>query len=80
MSGVKAKGGKKNRKYGRNKAFCERYAKEGREKKNLIRRLRTRIRRNEHLAVVKGRRNPPRKVRPDIGAIKALKELTGTSA
>lgn len=34
------KGGKKNRKYGRNKTVCERYSREGREEKNKARRLR----------------------------------------
>lgn len=40
MAGQKAKGGTKNRKYGGNKAFCERYRKEGRREKNKARRLR----------------------------------------
>ena len=34
---VKAKGGKKNRKHGRNKKFCQRYTLEGREAKNKAR-------------------------------------------
>lgn len=37
MAGNKAKGGKKNRKFGRNKASCERYRKEGRREKNKAR-------------------------------------------
>lgn len=34
---VKAKGGKKNRKHGRNKKACQRYMLEGREVKNKAR-------------------------------------------
>lgn len=34
MAKAKAKGGKKNRKYGRNKKWCERYRAEGRREKN----------------------------------------------
>lgn len=34
-----AKGGKKNRKYLRNKPFCERYAKEGRRERNKAKKL-----------------------------------------
>lgn len=33
-SKIARKGGKKNRKYGRNKKFCERYRLEGRREKN----------------------------------------------
>lgn len=34
MSDKTRKGGKKNRKHGRNKAFCERYRAEGRRERN----------------------------------------------
>lgn len=34
MAGEKAKGGKRGRKHGRNKVFCQRYKLEGREDKN----------------------------------------------
>lgn len=34
MSGIKAKGGKKNRKYGRNKTWCEAYRKRGQREIN----------------------------------------------
>ena len=37
----KSKGGRKNRKYGRSKAWCEAYARSGREGINRKRRLRT---------------------------------------
>jgi hypothetical protein len=36
---VKAKGGKKNRKHGRNKVFCSRYLAENREAKNKARKI-----------------------------------------
>lgn len=38
-TGRKAKSGKKNRKWGRNEAFCARYRKEGRQELNRVRRL-----------------------------------------
>ncbi len=38
-NGKARKGGKKNRKYGRNKVFCERYRREGREEINRQRRI-----------------------------------------
>ena len=59
MAGLKASGGKKNRKYGRNKKFCEKYRLENRREKNLKRRLLARVRRNSK----------------DIGAVDRLKEL-----
>ena len=34
MAGLQAKGGKKNRKYGRNSKFCEMYRKQGRRERN----------------------------------------------
>lgn len=37
--GVSLKKGKKNRKWKRNKAFCERYFREGRQEKNRRRRI-----------------------------------------
>ena len=37
MSDKTHKGGKTNRKHGRNKAFCERYSREGRREKNKAR-------------------------------------------
>lgn len=45
-AGGKPKGGKKNRKHGRNKAFGERYRREGRREKNKARRLRRHLRHN----------------------------------
>jgi len=42
----KPKGGKKNRKHGRNKTGCERYRREGRREKNKARRLRRHLRHN----------------------------------
>ncbi len=44
MAGTKAKSGKKGRKIGRNKAFCERYRAEGRRLKNKIAKLRSHLR------------------------------------
>ncbi len=37
IPGAKHKGGKKNRKWGRNKKFCERYRIEGRRERNKAR-------------------------------------------
>lgn len=34
MAGIKAKGGKKNRKYGNNRAWCEAYRKRGQREIN----------------------------------------------
>ncbi len=39
MAGSGAKKGGKNRKYGRNKRFCDRYKIEGRETKNRARKM-----------------------------------------
>lgn len=39
MAGVKSKGGKKNRKWSRNKLFCAKYRTEGRQQKNKLRRI-----------------------------------------
>jgi len=36
MAGQKAKGSKKNRKFGRHKAHCQRYRIEGRREKNKL--------------------------------------------
>lgn len=47
MAGTKAKGGKKNRKLGRNSVACKRYANEGRELKNRLRKMRKHLRRNK---------------------------------
>ena len=44
--GKQPKGGKKNRKHGRNRANCERYRREGRREKNKVRKLRNYVRRN----------------------------------
>lgn len=57
MSGDKAKGSKKNRKFGNNKVYCTRYLVENRQAKNKI------IRLNRHL------KNQPN----DNQAIKALR-------
>jgi hypothetical protein len=44
MSGLnKASGGRKNRKWGRNKAFCEAYRRENRREKNKALRLKKHI-------------------------------------
>lgn len=37
MAGQKAKGGKKNRKHGRNKVFCTKYRADNREARNKAR-------------------------------------------
>ena len=39
MAGIKAKGGKKNRKFGRNKTWCERYRAEHRREKAKFRKI-----------------------------------------
>lgn len=39
MAKTKAKGGKKNRKHGRNKVFCAKYRAENREAKNKARNI-----------------------------------------
>lgn len=44
---TKAKGGKKNRKHGRNKVFCTRYKAENREAKNKARNAAREARRQE---------------------------------
>jgi hypothetical protein len=45
MTGIKAKGGKKNRKYGRNKKWCEAYRKVGTRLINKRKKLKRRIKR-----------------------------------
>lgn len=45
MAGQKAKGGKKNRKHGRNKVFCAKYRAENREAKNKARNVKREERR-----------------------------------
>ena len=55
------------------------YRAENRAKKNKIARLRRRIRKNEAMAKRKAKRSPARTVRPDIGAIAALKALNVTT-
>ena len=45
MSGIKAKGGKKNRKYGRNRKKCEAYRKAGTREINKRKKLKRRIKR-----------------------------------
>ena len=47
MAGTKAKGGKKNRKHGRNKVFCAKYRAENREAKNKARNVKREERRQE---------------------------------
>ena len=49
---------------------------EDRPRLNLIKRLRTRIRRNEAMIKRKAKRNPPRMVKVDVGAVNALKRMT----
>ena len=48
MAGLKAKGGKKNRKLGRNKRYCDRRKADGREAHNKLRRMRRHLRRHPH--------------------------------
>jgi hypothetical protein len=48
MAGEKAKGGRKNRKYGRNVKFCQKYALENRRAKNKRKKL------NRHIAKFPG--------------------------
>lgn len=43
MGGLKAKKGKKNRKFGNNKVYYTRYKNEGRQEKNRIRRIKRHI-------------------------------------
>lgn len=73
MSGIQAKGGKHNRKFGRNKIFCERYKIENRRRRNKIRRLKHRISVNAKLIARKVKVG--RIINLDIGAIKALEAL-----
>jgi hypothetical protein len=42
MSGIKAKGGKKNRKYGRNRKWCEAYRARGQKEINKARKQKRR--------------------------------------
>ena len=58
------------------KAHYQIFRTEGRAKLNLIKRLRTRIRRNAAMVKRKAKRNPPRIVRVDAGAVNALKRAT----
>jgi hypothetical protein len=44
--GGKPKGGKKNRKWGSNKAYCLRYKNEGRQEKNRARRIKRHLKRH----------------------------------
>ena len=74
MVGIQAKGGKKNRKYGRNKKWCERYRLENRRIKNKIKKLRHRISVNAKLIARKGKQDLVIKI--DRGAVNALKALT----
>lgn len=55
MAGTKAKGGKKNRKLGRNKNACAAYVREERQKKNKIRRMRRHLRALRHAHDAQGR-------------------------
>jgi len=52
------------------------YRTEDKAKKNLIKRLKTRIRRNEAMIKRKAKRNSPLVVKVDVGAINALKRIT----
>ncbi len=58
------------------KAHYAAYRLVDRARANLKKRLRTRIRRNEAMARRKERRFPSVIVKPDVGAIKRLAELT----
>jgi len=75
MPGVQ-KTGAKNRKYGRNINFCQRYSIENRRLRNKIKKLKRRIRLNAQMIKRKAARTPPRIVKVDTGAIAALKRLT----
>jgi hypothetical protein len=44
--GGKPKGGKKNRKWGNNKAYCQRYRAEGKQEKNRARRINRHLKRH----------------------------------
>ena len=74
MPGVQ-KTGAKNRKFGRNAAFCLRYFNENRRSRNKEKKLKRRIRRNKAEMARKARRDPPYIVKLDTGAIDALKAL-----
>ncbi len=58
------------------KAHFQTYRTVGRANLNLIKRLRTRIRRNEAMIKRKAKRNPPWIVKVDTGAVNALKRIT----
>jgi hypothetical protein len=73
------KTGAKNRKYGRNANFCQRYSIENRRMRNKIKKLKRHIRFNANEIKRKARRDPPRHVKIDQAAITALKILTGTT-
>lgn len=47
MAGEKAKGGRKNRKYGRNVDFCKKYALEGRRAKNKRKKINRHLKKHE---------------------------------
>ena len=74
MPGVQ-KTGAKNRKFGRNANFCQRYSIENRRIRNKEKKLKRRVRRNKAEMARKARRDPPYIVKLDVGAIDALKAL-----
>ena len=73
MSHAKSKGGKHNRKFGRNKIFCDRYSIEGRRRINKIKKLKHRISVNAKLIIRKAKQG--RIINLDVGAIRALEAV-----
>ncbi len=63
VSGSNKQRGKKQRKYDRNRKWCQAYRLRGQRERNKRRRLETRIRRNPN----------------DVGAVRALERLTHES-
>ena len=68
--------GNRKRNSARQKANYAAYRLVNKKRANLIKRLQTRVRRNQAEIKRKAARKPPRVVKEDIGAIKRLKELT----
>ena len=66
-------GGLKKRHSELQKAHYKAYRLVDKASVNLIKSLRVRIKRNEAMIKRKAKRNPPREVKVDVGAIRALK-------
>jgi hypothetical protein len=54
-SGIARKSGKKNRKHGRNKDFCQGYARSHQQEKNQIRSLRRHLKKHPEDGIAAGR-------------------------